>query len=99
MSAGRRRFDVLRVVAAGALARTSLQGFADVDQELQELASVRRVTPEKRRHFLEVVHGMRALDTALKEVVRSYGFRPEHSIGPLLYQLSQFPTVIRATST
>jgi hypothetical protein len=91
MSAGLRRFEVLRVIAAGALARTSLQGFADVDQELQELAGVRRVTPERRRHLLEVVHGMRALETALKEVVRSHGFRPESSIGRLLYQLSRFP--------
>src|SRR3954453_13367375 len=91
MSASAHRFDVLRVIAAGALARTSLQGFTDVDQELQELAGVRRVTPERRRHLLEVIHGMRALNTALKEVVRSHGCTPESSIGRLLYQLRQLP--------
>ena len=50
-----------------------------------------RVTPEKRRHLLEIMHGMRALETALKEMVRSLGLTPRHSIGSVLHQLAQLP--------
>jgi hypothetical protein len=66
--------------------------FADVDQELQELSSVFKVTPEQRRHMLEVFHGMRALETALKEMVRSYGFSAKDSIGGVLHQLAKLPS-------
>jgi hypothetical protein len=91
MSAGQQRSQALRVIVAGAKHRTGGQGFVDVDQELQELAGVRNVRPEKRRHLLEVLHGMRSLETALKEVVRSHGLTPQRSIGSVLRQLSQLP--------
>jgi hypothetical protein len=92
MSAGqRRRFETLRTIAAGTSARTRRRGFADVDQELQELSSLRRVTPEKRRHLLEIMHAMRALETALKEMAGSHGLPPQRSIGSVLHQLAQLP--------
>jgi hypothetical protein len=91
VSAGRQRSQALRAIVAGAKHRTGGHGFVDVDQELQELAGVRNVRPEKRRHLLEVLHGMRSLETALKEVVTSHGLTPQRSIGSILHQLAQLP--------
>jgi hypothetical protein len=86
-----RRVNALRAIVAGAQARTGSQDFTHVDIELQEIDGVKRINPQTRKWLLEVLHGTRALDTALKEVYRSHGLNPEHSLGPLLWQLTKLP--------
>jgi hypothetical protein len=80
------RIGALRAVLAAATPRTpSLHA---VDQELQELGRSSKVLPERRRHLLQVFHSMRALESALKALLRSY----ESSLGRVLYQLRSLPT-------
>jgi hypothetical protein len=86
-----RRVNTLRAIAAGARGRIGSAAFVHVDHELQELGSVAHIAPEKRKHLLQLLHATRALDTALKEVIRSYHITPQHSLGPVLKQLSQLP--------
>lgn len=90
MSITERRLNALRALAAGAQARTASSAFNLVDLELQDIWSSRRTSPQHRSNLLQVFHGMRALDSALKEVVRSYGHIPEHSLGRLLHQMNRF---------
>lgn len=75
------RLQTLRALTAAAQARTGLASFNQVDHELQELARSARVSPERRKHLLQVIHGMRALESALKEVVRSHGSTAGTSLG------------------
>lgn len=91
MAMRRSRLDTLRAIVAGARARTSSNAFDHVDHELQEVGSSGRVSPERRRNLLQVFHGMRALDSALKEVLRSHGLTPKHSLGQLLHQMAGLP--------
>jgi hypothetical protein len=86
-----RRVNTLRIIAAGALARTGSRAFTHVDEELKELGGVARVTPERRKHLLQLLHATRSLETALKEVIRSHGTKPANSLGPVLRQLTQIP--------
>ena len=86
-----KRVQLLRAIVAGAKARTAGTGFVHVDLELQEIVGVKRTSPERRRMLLEVLHSTRALDTALKEVLRSHGVTPQHSLGPILGQLTLLP--------
>lgn len=91
MAVRRNRLDALRAIVAGARSRTSSRAFDHVDHELQEVGLAGRVSPERRRNLLQVFHGMRALDSALKEVLRSHGLTPKHSIGQLLHQMAALP--------
>lgn len=90
MSVSKRRVDTMRLLTADAQNRSGLAGFHQVDHELQEAERSKSVKPERRRHLLQIFHGMRALETALGEVVRSHGSLPERSLGGLLHQLSNF---------
>src|ERR1700730_7058632 len=83
-----RRVLTLRAISQGARARTNSQVFNSIDHELQELAAVARVHPERRKNLLQLLH---ALETALKEVIRSYGLQPAFSLGPVFKQLTQIP--------
>jgi len=58
-----------------------------VDEELDEAASVRHSSPERRRHLLQVFHFCRALDTALKEVIEINGTNPEKTLGRCFRQM------------
>lgn len=86
-----RRVLTLRAISQGARARTNSQVFNSIDHELQELAAVARVHPERRKNLLQLLHAIRALETALKEVIRSYGVQPAFSLGPVFKQLTQIP--------
>jgi hypothetical protein len=86
-----RRVATLRAIAYGARVRTGSFVFNHIDHELQELGGVNHIHPEKRRHLLQVLHACRALETALKEIVQSHGITPQHSLGPVLKQLTQIP--------
>ncbi|MBF0335773.1 MAG: hypothetical protein HQL40_19385 [Alphaproteobacteria bacterium] len=90
MSVTSQRLNLLRALTAGAKSRSGLSSFNHVDHELQELGRSIKVSPERRKHLLQVFHGVRALETALKEVVRSHGFLPKNTLGGVLHQLSQF---------
>ncbi len=70
-----RRVNTLRAIAKSARTRIGSNIFNHVDQELQELAAVARINPEKRKNLLQLLHAIRSLETALKEVVRSHEFR------------------------
>lgn len=91
MSVTSKRLQTLRVLTAAAQSRSGLRSFNHVDHELQEIGRSGKVSPERRRHLLQVFHGMRALETALKEVVRSHGLNPSISLGGVLHQLNGFP--------
>lgn len=91
MSVTSKRLQTLRALTAAAQSRSGLRSFNHVDEELQELGRSTKVSPERRKHLLQVFHGMRALETALKEVVRSHGVDPKDSLGGVLHQLSSFP--------
>jgi hypothetical protein len=86
-----RRVATLRAIAQAARARTASQVFVHIDQELQEFGEVNRVSPERRRHLLQLLHANRALETALKEIIRSYGTKPKDSLGSVLTQLTLIP--------
>lgn len=86
-----RRILTLRAIAQSARARTGSPIFNQIDQEIQELGDVSRVTPQRRKHLLQVLHACRALETALREVLRSYGINPQTSLGPLFRQLALIP--------
>jgi len=86
-----RRVATLRAISKTAGARTGSAVFVQIDHELQELADVIRIHPEKRKNLLRLLHGCRALETALKEMIRSHGVTPRHSLGPIFRQLSQIP--------
>ena len=91
MSVTSKRLQTLRALTAAAQSRSGLMSFNHVDHELQEIGRSGKVSPERRRHLLQVFHGMRALETALKEVVRSHGLNPSISLGGVLHQLACFP--------
>jgi hypothetical protein len=84
-----RRVLTLRAIAQSAGTRTGSNAFNQIDQELQELGAVNRVSPERRKNLLQLLHAIRALETALKEVVRSYGIQPAYSLKPVFRQLEQ----------
>ena len=86
-----RRVNTLRAIAKSARTRIGSNIFNHVDQELQELAAVARINPEKRKNLLQLLHAIRSLETALKEVVRSHGISPGHSLGPIFRQLESIP--------
>lgn len=86
-----KRISTLRALTAGARSRTGAPGFNHVDHELQEVNTCQRVSPEKRRNLLQVFHGLRALESALKEVVASHGQAPGRSLGEVLRQLNGLP--------
>lgn len=86
-----RRVQTLRAISQGARARTGSNVFVHIDHELAELASVAHVSPEKRRNLLQLLHAVRALETAIKEIIRSYGIQPAYSLGPVFKQLTQIP--------
>jgi hypothetical protein len=91
MSASSKRLQTLRSLAAGAKPAWNPKALNRVDQELQEAGRVGRISPEKRRHLLQVFHGMRGLESALKEVIRSHGLNPQDTLGKVLHQLNRFP--------
>jgi hypothetical protein len=84
-----RRVLTLRAISQGARARTGSDVFNHIDHELQELAAVARVQPERRKNLLQLLHATRALETALKEVIRSHGIQPAPSLAPIFRQLTQ----------
>lgn len=90
MGVKRNRVDTLRALAAGAKSRAGSTAFDLIDLELQHISSATRVSPEWRKNLLQVFHGMRALETGMKEVVRSHGQIPKSSLGSLLYQMNGF---------
>ncbi|MET4091699.1 MULTISPECIES: hypothetical protein [Bradyrhizobium] len=65
-----RRVNTLRAIAKSARTRIGSNIFNHVDQELQELAAVARINPEKRKNLLQLLHAIRSLETALKEEFR-----------------------------
>jgi hypothetical protein len=86
-----RRVLTLRAIAQSARARTGSNVFNQIDRELQELAAVARIHPERRKNLLQLLHAVRALETALKEIIRSYGIQPGPSLSPIFNQLRQIP--------
>jgi hypothetical protein len=86
-----RRVLTLRAIAQSARARTGSSVFNQIDRELLELAAVVRVSPEKRKNLLQLLHAVRALETALKEIVRIHRIQPAHSLGRIFRQLEQIP--------
>jgi len=86
-----RRIETLRALAKGAHTRIGSAVFVHVDHELQEISAVARVTPERRKHLLQVLHAARALETALKEIIRGHGVSPRPTLGGVLHQLASIP--------
>lgn len=90
MSITSARLQTLRALTAAAQARSGQASFNHVDHELQELARSAKLSREHPRYLLQVIHGMRALESALKEVVRSHGSTAGTSLGRVLHQLNGF---------
>ena len=65
MSLSRRRYDTLRSVVAG----STVANIQAVERELATLSDTYRVTPDKRKWLLQVVHVTRALDTYLTRLI------------------------------
>lgn len=91
MSSNSRRLQTLRALTAAAKSRSGLAAFNHVDHELQEIGTATRVSPQRRSHLLQVFHGMRALESALKEVARSHGLPTRNTLGGVFYELSNVP--------
>ena len=87
----RKRFEYLRAALIGSKRMPSSSVRVAVDRELQQANEVFRVSPLTRRHLLIILHCCRALDTALGEVLKSYGVSVPDSIGPRLKGLSKIP--------
>lgn len=88
MSPTSKRLQTLRALTSAAGHRSGSSGFNHVDHELQEMSTSIRVSPMRRSHLLQVFHGMRALETALKEVAKSHGMPPSTSLGGVLHVMS-----------
>jgi len=95
MSASKKRVETIRAVVQSVQLESSTATLVAVDHELQEAGNVHRITPERRRLLLEVFHLLRALETAMKDILAANQVPAEHSLGNLLKQLSRLPPTSR----
>jgi hypothetical protein len=87
LSAGRKRVETLQAALAPARSKINPVVFQAIDEELNEAASVRRKSDERRRKLLKIVHYCKELDTTLKLVISSNGETPKWSLGPRFRQM------------
>jgi hypothetical protein len=91
MSRRQKKSDTLAIVLSKATVPISQVMRNAIEAELRERVGAARVSPERRMHLLQVFHSCRALESAMKEIVRTYINNPANSIGDLLQQLSRIP--------
>ena len=92
MSTARKRVETLQATLRGARTRFKAATYQAIDNELNEAASARRVSPDRRRHLLQIVHHCRALDSALRQVVDNNGGNARNAtMGQCLRQLLNPP--------
>jgi hypothetical protein len=91
VSSGRKRVEALQAALAPVESKITLGIFQAIDAELNEAADVRRTSPERRRHLLQLLHFCRSLDSALKAVILALGVNPQKSMGLCLQQLRDPP--------
>lgn len=91
MSRRQKRVDTLKVLTLGASSRIGAGALQNVLNELEEISSTGRITPIKRRHLQQVFHSLRALESALKQIIASHGHAPQESFGKLFYQMKDLP--------
>lgn len=87
----RKRHETMRALAKAATVVSSPDAYDHVIHELEELGRTVRIMPLKRRRLLQSIHALRALESALKAVLRGNGVHPAHSMGDLLKQLENLP--------
>ena len=87
----RQRHEMMKALAKGAKAVSSPNDYDHVIQELDELGRTTRIMPLRRRRLLQSIHALRALESAMKTVLRGNGVIPRHSIGDLIRQLENLP--------
>lgn len=83
----RQRHETMKALALGATVISSPDAYAQIVAELDELGRTTRIMPMKRRRLLQSMHALRALELAMKAVLRGNGITPAHSMGDLLKQL------------
>lgn len=83
----RQRHETMKALAMGATVISSPDAYDHVVHELDELGRTIRVMPQRRRRLLQSMHALRALESAMKAVLRGNGITPAHSIGDLIKQL------------
>lgn len=91
MSVSKARIDTLRALVAAAGSRIGPGTLNPVDIELQDVLASRKVSPERRQRLLQTFHGMRAIETALKEVLVSHGQPRPQTMGSALHALAALP--------
>lgn len=78
----------MKALLAGSVACSSSSFYHDIIKELDELVATRRVSEQKRRLLLEVLHSTRALDSSLAAVNTHYSCDPAaRTLGQYLYAL------------
>lgn len=79
----------MKALAKGAKVISSPDAY-DHD-ELDGLGRTARVMPLRRRRLLQSIHSLRALESAMKAVLRGNNIKPDHSMGDLMKQLGNLP--------
>lgn len=87
MSARKSRHLLMQALVRGSSIYTARNNLRDVDAELAELGRCARLRPVSRQRLLQVIHASRALDSCLREILKSNGVNPTHGIGGMLAQL------------
>ncbi len=81
----------MKALAKGAKVISSPDAYDHVVDELDELGRTARVMPLRRRRLLQSIHSLRALESAMKAVLRGNNIKPDHSMGDLMKQLGNLP--------
>lgn len=88
MSFSSQRLQTMKALLAGSVACSSSSRFHDIINELDELVAAKRVSDQKRRLLLEVLHSTRALDSSLAAVNAHYSCDPNaKTLGQYLHAL------------
>jgi hypothetical protein len=95
----KKRYLSLLAIVDGSKINNGSKNYIAVRAELGELGFCDKVSPEKRRGLLQVLHSTRALDSSLKIALSVIGVTPSYSIGKHLDQFHSTGRITKASAT
>ena len=99
MSTAKKRIDTINAIITGS-AISSEHECNLVLGEFNEVHRCSRVSPDKRKHLLQVLHSTRALDSALSAFIRIHALQVKTpALGSYLYSLTNHSKVGLQTLT
>jgi hypothetical protein len=75
-----KRYRTLLATLDGSENNDGTKDYISIRTELHELGGCIKVSPEKRRGLLQILHSTRALDSGLRLALRHSGLSPSYSI-------------------